>query len=107
MSGPKRANNQIRKQPPIPNAAYATSKAAVHWLTKRIDSEEEKIASFVLSPGWVQTDLGNTGAIYFGLEQAPVTVVDSCSGMVKLLDGVTKELHGGKLWDYTGEQLPW
>ncbi|KAF2792530.1 NAD(P)-binding protein [Melanomma pulvis-pyrius CBS 109.77] len=97
----------LENQPPISNAAYGTSKAAVHWLTKRIDAEEEKIASFVLSPGWVQTDLGNTGAVYFGFEKAPVTVEDSCSGMVKLLDGVTKESYGGKLWDYTGEQLPW
>jgi NAD(P)-dependent dehydrogenase (short-subunit alcohol dehydrogenase family) len=96
---------EFRKQHDISNAAYGPSKAAVHWLTKRIDAEEAKIASIVLSPGWVQTDLGNIGAVFFGMEQAPVTVEDSCVGMVKLLDAVTKESHGGKLWDYTGELM--
>jgi len=96
---------EFRKQHDINNAAYGPSKAAVHWLTKRIDAEEAKIASIVLSPGWVQTDLGNNGAVFFGMEQAPVTVEDSCVGMVKLLDAVTKESHGGKLWDYTGELM--
>ena len=41
-----------RAPPPIPNAAYGTSKAAVHWLTKRINAEEEKLTAFILSPGY-------------------------------------------------------
>ena len=97
----------LRKQPPIPNAAYATSKVAAHWLTKRMDAEEEKLAAFVVSPGWCQPEMGNSGAVYFGVEQAPVTVEESCSKMVELIDAVTKESHGGRLWDYAGEQLPW
>jgi hypothetical protein len=75
----------------------------VHWLTKRIDAEEEKIASIVIDPGWTQTEMGNAGAVAFGKKEAPVTVEDSCNGMVKLLDGVSKESHGGRLWRYTGE----
>jgi norsolorinic acid ketoreductase len=39
------------------------------------------------------------------MEKAAVTVEDSCDGMVKLLDSVTKESHGGKFWEYTGELL--
>lgn len=38
-------------QPEIPNAAYAPSKAAVHWLTKRINAEEESLTAFVMHPG--------------------------------------------------------
>ncbi|KAF2684100.1 NAD(P)-binding protein [Lentithecium fluviatile CBS 122367] len=89
-------------QPPIPNAGYGPSKAAVHWLTKRIDAEEDRIAAIVLDPGWVQTEMGNSGAVALGLECAPVTVEDSCQGMVKVLDGVEKASHGGRFWDYTG-----
>ena len=59
----------------------------------------------MIQPGWVQTDLGNKGAVLFGVEKATVTVDDSCDGMVKLLDSVTKESHGGKFWEYTGELL--
>ena len=41
----------FRNQHPVPNAAYAPSKAAVHWITKRINAEEEKIAAWVQEPG--------------------------------------------------------
>ncbi len=79
----------------------------MHWLVKRIDAEEEKLTAFVISPGWVKTELGNTGARYFGLAEAAVEIEDSCKGMVKLIDVATKETHGGKHWLYEGEQLGW
>lgn len=41
----------IRNQLPVPNAAYAPSKIAVHWLTKKINAEEDKVAAFVIHPG--------------------------------------------------------
>lgn len=47
----------LSEQIQVSNAAYGPSKAAVHWLTKRIDVEEERIASIVLNPGWVQTEM--------------------------------------------------
>lgn len=40
-----------QEQSPFPNAAYAPSKAAVHWLTKRINAEEESLTAFVIHPG--------------------------------------------------------
>ena len=43
-----------RNQHPAPNAAYAPTKAMVHWLTKRINGEEETIAAFVVDPGYVE-----------------------------------------------------
>ena len=92
---------------PFPNATYSTSKTVAHWITKRIDGEEEKLAAFVISPGWVQTDMGNLGAIYFGMKEADVRVEDSCNGMVTVIDGATKTSHGGRLWNYTGEQMAW
>ncbi|KAL1305038.1 hypothetical protein AAFC00_003936 [Neodothiora populina] len=97
----------IQNQLPITNAAYATSKIAVHWLTKKMNHEEEKLTAFVISPGWCQTDLGNTGARAFGMEQAPVTVEESCGNMVPLIEGATKETHGGRLIDYQGDELAW
>ncbi|KAK4943665.1 hypothetical protein LTR10_016762 [Elasticomyces elasticus] len=82
--------------------------AAVHWLTKRMDEEEEKLTAFVVTPGWVTTDMGNMGAReLFGLEQAPDNLDESCDGMVKLFDEATKETHGGKFWRYTGKEEAW
>ncbi|KIV86126.1 hypothetical protein PV11_01761 [Exophiala sideris] len=97
-----------KKQPPVPNTPYGTTKAAVHWLTKRMDEEEEKLTAFVVTPGWVTTDMGNMGAReLFGLEQAPDSLDESCDGMVKLFDEATKETHGGKFWQYTGKEEAW
>jgi norsolorinic acid ketoreductase len=56
---------------------------------------------------WVQTETGNGGARFFGLEKAPQTVKESCDGMVKLFDKATKESHGGKVWNYEGNQEAW
>ena len=72
-----------------------------------MNAEEETLAAFVISPAWCQTDLGNTGARAFGFEQAPVTVEESCTSMVRLIDGATKENHGGKMWGYDGEKMSW
>ena len=91
----------------MPNAVYGTSKSAAHWLTKRINGEEARLTAFVLSPGWSQTDMGNTGAIAFGLEQAPVTVEESCTGMIEVIDRATKEEYGGKMWAHRGEKMTW
>jgi norsolorinic acid ketoreductase len=72
-----------------------------------MDAEEEQLTAFVISPGWVQTELGNTGARAFGLEKAALTVEESCSGVVMLIEKATKEGHGGKLWGHDGELLVW
>jgi norsolorinic acid ketoreductase len=72
-----------------------------------MNGEEAKLTAFVLSPGWCQTDMGNTGAQAFGLEQAPVTVQESCAGMIKVIDKASKEEYGGKMWAHEGEQMAW
>jgi norsolorinic acid ketoreductase len=41
----------ITATPPVPNAVYGPSKAAVHWLTRRIDVEEALLTAFVMDPG--------------------------------------------------------
>lgn len=41
----------------------------------------QKLTAFINS--WVQTDMGNAGAVAHGLEEAPTTVVDSINGMVE------------------------
>ncbi|KUJ19321.1 NAD(P)-binding protein [Mollisia scopiformis] len=97
----------IEGQLPNPNAAYGPTKAAVHWITKRINTEEKKITSFVLHPGWVATDMGNVGAHRLGMKEAPVSIKDSVDGMVKIIDKASKDTHGGIFWEYTGEQYPW
>jgi len=97
----------IEHQLPVPNAAYGPTKAMVHWLTTRINNEEEKITAFVMHPGWVQTDTGNFSAQCFGLQEAPLSIPESIKGMVKVIDAATKESKGGKLVDYEGKDIAW
>ncbi|KAI0534839.1 hypothetical protein GGR58DRAFT_504872 [Xylaria digitata] len=98
---------ECRGQAPIPNAAYGPTKAAAHWITKRINAEEETFVAFVIHPGWAQTGIGNLGASLVGLEQAPLAVKESVDAMISIIDKATKQETAGKLWDYTGEQLTW
>ncbi|KFY87282.1 hypothetical protein V500_07085 [Pseudogymnoascus sp. VKM F-4518 (FW-2643)] len=94
-------------QLPVPNAVYGPTKAAQHWLTKRINAEEEKICAFVMSPGWVQTEGGNSSAQILGLKEAPQPVEPTCDGMVEVFDKATKESHGGKFLSWEGKEESW
>jgi norsolorinic acid ketoreductase len=92
---------------PNPSGAYGPTKAAAHWLTKRINTEEKKITSFVLHPGWVATDMGNLGASNVGLKEAPLSIKDSVSGMLQIIDKATKDTHGATFLQYNDEPYPW
>ncbi|XDG01523.1 hypothetical protein ABKA04_001138 [Annulohypoxylon sp. FPYF3050] len=102
----------IWDQPVVPNTAYATSKVAAHWVTKRINQEEDWITAFVIHPGWVDTDMGQAVKLGLGLAgknvKLPIITVDeSCNGMVRLIDVATRESHGGKFWGYDGTRESW
>jgi norsolorinic acid ketoreductase len=56
---------------------------------------------------WVQTDLGNYGAVALGFKEAEITTEESVNGMGKIIDEATREKSSGKFWLYTGEQKPW
>ncbi|KAI1456583.1 NAD(P)-binding protein [Annulohypoxylon moriforme] len=86
---------------------YSSSKIALHWLTKKINAEEERLNAMVINPGFVQTDLGNFAAQLAGLEKAFITAEESAAAVVKLVDGASKESHGGRFWNYTGDELAW
>lgn len=79
-------------------AAYGVSKAAGNYLVKKIDAEYANVVALAIDPGYVlhlirlvnhsitsarfvQTDVGNRGAQYNGLEQAPLTVAESVQGI--------------------------
>lgn len=74
--------------------------------------EEPWLNSTALAPGWVHTELGDAGAVSFGVDEATIARLmigldESCDGMMKVLAATSKERHGGKLIMWTGEVLPW
>ncbi|KAK3996569.1 hypothetical protein QBC44DRAFT_317171 [Cladorrhinum sp. PSN332] len=97
----------LSRQPPVPSAAYGASKSMLNWYGIRLNEEDQWLNTFVIDPGWVQTDTGNAAAKLWGVEAAPLTVDVSCDGMFEVLKGATKEKYGGKFVLYTGEVQPW
>ena len=79
---------------------YRESKAALNMFTKTLAAElgQEGFICVVLTPGWVQTDMGGPNA--------PLTPADSIAGMKAVLDKLTPA-DNGTFWSHDGTQMPW
>ncbi len=79
---------------------YRTSKAALNALAKRLaaDLADRGITVITVSPGWVKTDMGGTGA--------PLTPKASIDGLRSVIKNVTL-FDSGKFFSYDGTELPW
>ena len=80
--------------------AYRSTKAAVNKVMQLMakDLDSEGIIVCPIHPGWVQTDMGGASA--------DITVNESASGIVALMDSLTKE-QSGRFWNWNGEEHPW
>ena len=80
--------------------AYRSSKAALNMVMANAagDLKEKGLSLAVISPGWVQTDMGGKGA--------PLKVGDSAAGIIKVIGGLTHE-SSGSFFNYNGDKLPW
>ena len=79
---------------------YRESKAALNMFTKTLAAElgPEGFTCVVLTPGWVQTDMGGPNAT--------LTPAESIAGMKAVLDRLTPA-DNGTFWSYNGSQVPW
>jgi NAD(P)-dependent dehydrogenase (short-subunit alcohol dehydrogenase family) len=79
---------------------YRESKAALNMFTKTLAAEfgPEGFTCIVLTPGWVQTDMGGP--------DATLTPAESIAGMKAVLDKLTPA-DNGTFWSYDGSQMPW
>ncbi|KAJ7879089.1 hypothetical protein B0H14DRAFT_3435327 [Mycena olivaceomarginata] len=83
-------------------SVYSSSKAAVNYLVKALNAENPSLVTLAISPGWVVTDMGNTGTVAHGLPQAPVSMEDSVARILAGVDATTKETSG-RFWNYSSE----
>jgi len=77
---------------------YAMSKAALNMLTRKLAAELDGMLVVGISPGWVRTDMGG--------RDAPLSVGESVTDMLDLLDAVGPE-HRGLALTHSGQRLPW
>ncbi|KAK5046192.1 hypothetical protein LTR84_008649 [Exophiala bonariae] len=92
---------------PLKSTAYGASKTAVNFITQRINAEEEWLITFPISPGWVQTTMGDTAAGVVGMSQAPLTAHQSVSGIMRVIDGAKRSEAAERFVDYDGNTIPW
>lgn len=87
---------------------YGASKTALNWLFQRVHIEEPWLTSFVFHPGLVLTDMASALASngQDPRELGAITVDQSIEGMLKTIDGASKEI-GGTFQNYDGTSLPW
>ena len=79
---------------------YATSKAALNMLAKGLAATlaPRGIIVVALSPGWVRTDMGGTGA--------PLSPQTSVQGLRKVIAGL-KPTDSGRFFSHDGSTIPW
>jgi len=79
---------------------YATSKAALNMLVKGLAATlgAKGVVVVALSPGWVRTDMGGSGA--------PLGAETSVAGLRKVIAGLTPS-DSGKFFSHDGSPIPW
>ncbi len=79
---------------------YNSSKAALNMLTRALahDVRPLGIIAIMIHPGWVQTDMGGSGA--------PLTPEESAQGMLDVIDGLTMD-DTARFLQWDGSELPW
>jgi NAD(P)-dependent dehydrogenase (short-subunit alcohol dehydrogenase family) len=80
--------------------AYRMAKAALNMMSKNLAVElrGEGIASYVINPGWVQTDMGGPNAA--------ITPAESVRGILQRIDSASLE-QSGEFLDWKGGRYPY
>ena len=79
---------------------YRSSKAALNMVMKSlsIDLKTKGIASTILHPGWVQTDMGGPNGL--------INAEQSITGLRKVIAALTLA-NSGRFIAYDGKEIPW
>ena len=90
----------ITRQDAFRSPSYGASKAAQNLLNAQLAHAlaARDIRVLSLHPGWVQTDMGGTGA--------EVTPAASVAGLLQAIDAATP-VQSGSFLDWRGQTVPW
>ena len=81
-------------------ATYKASKAAQNMLTACLALEHPHLIFLMVSPGWVQTDMGGAGG-----RTADLSVEESAEGVIRVMEEASPEMTG-KFVDWQGKEIP-
>jgi NAD(P)-dependent dehydrogenase (short-subunit alcohol dehydrogenase family) len=77
---------------------YRVSKAALNMAVRAASFDYPKAIMVAISPGWVKTEMGGP--------DATLTVEESVSGMLRVIDSLTPQ-DTGTFRKHDGRQMPW
>ncbi len=79
---------------------YGDSKAALNdaFRGRAPEWAREGLIAIVMHPGWVRTDIGGPNA--------PLSVEESVTGIIRVIDRLTPADHG-RFWTWNGREHPW
>jgi NAD(P)-dependent dehydrogenase (short-subunit alcohol dehydrogenase family) len=79
---------------------YCASKAAINMVMRGMAADLQRfcITTIALDPGWVQTDMGGSGA--------SLTPEQSATGIVKVVSNL-RAADNGRYLAYDGDEHPW
>ncbi|KAJ5510986.1 hypothetical protein LT330_006306 [Penicillium expansum] len=95
------------KDIPLKVGPYGASKAAANYFARKINYENDEIATLAIDPGSVKTDAGNHAAQTMGYPGAFVELEDSVNAIVTKIDGLNKENGAGEFWSIDGTNPSW
>jgi norsolorinic acid ketoreductase len=88
--------------------AYGMSKVAANYAVRKLHFEHPGIVVQPLAPGWVRTAMGQYVADRSGVvEEPPLEVDEAVGGLLRQMDGATREGSSGRFVNYDGRELPW
>ncbi|KAG8166719.1 hypothetical protein KVR01_002408 [Diaporthe batatas] len=90
---------------PVKVGTYGVSKVALNYLVRRVHFENPWLISWVVDPGFVQTDNGNATAKLFGMGEAPHTIAQSVAGLLDVIDNATRSGTSGKFYGFDGKEI--
>lgn len=84
------------------------SKVAANYAMRKLHFENPKIVVQPSSPGWVKTEMGQYVADKSGVvKEPPLEIEESVSGLLRQMDGATKEGTSGRFLNHAGEEVAW
>jgi norsolorinic acid ketoreductase len=92
---------------PLQALSYGVSKVAANYIVRKLHFENPELVSVALHPGWVQTDMGWFAANSNGVKEVPVTIDQSASGLLNVIDTATKGKESGSFIGFDGAVVPW